>query len=104
MDFLVPNRRFELNNRLLVFLSNRTHSRQASRVYPRQEEHYNAVEGEEEIHEDEEVEKLVKGETIERNGEYWRIIDVLKPVAEAETDSDTIDLDVIRVYLAGPQP
>jgi len=62
------------------------------------------VEGEEEIHEDEEVEKLVKGETIERNGEYWRIIDVLKPVAEAETDSDTIDLDVIRVYLAGPQP
>jgi predicted RNA-binding protein len=47
---------------------------------------------------------LSKVKTIERNGEYWRIIDVLKPTAEAETDSDTIDLDVIRVYLDGPQP
>jgi hypothetical protein len=65
--------------------------------------YYNAVEGEEEIHEDEEVEKLVKGETIERNGECWRIVDVVRPVAEAESDTDTIDLDVIRVYLA-PQP
>ncbi len=66
--------------------------------------HYNAVEGEEEIHEDEEVGKLVIGETIERNGEYWRIIAIVKPVAEVETDADTIDLDVIRIYLAGPQP
>jgi hypothetical protein len=66
--------------------------------------YYNTVEGDEEIHEDEEVEKLVKGETIERNGEYWRIVDVVKPVAEVESDAATIDLDVIRVYLAGPQP
>jgi len=66
--------------------------------------YYNAVEGEEEIHEDEEVEKLVKGAIIERNGEYWRIADVVTPVAEVESDIDTIDLDVIRVYLAGPQP
>jgi hypothetical protein len=66
--------------------------------------YYNTVEGEEEIHEDEEVEKLVRGENIERNSEYWRIVDVVKPVAEVEADVDTIDLDVIRVYLAGPQP
>jgi hypothetical protein len=66
--------------------------------------YYNAVEGEEEIHEDEEVEALVKGETIERNGEYWRIVDVVKPAAEVEADADMIDMDVIRVYLAGPQP
>jgi len=66
--------------------------------------YYNTVEGDEEIHEDEEVEKLVKGETIERNGEYWRIVDVVNPVAEVESDADTIDLDVIRVYLVGPQP
>ena len=66
--------------------------------------YYNAVEGEEEIHEDEGVEKLLIGETIERNGESWRIIAIVKPVAEVETDADTIDLDVIRIYLAGPQP
>lgn len=66
--------------------------------------YYNAAEGEEEIHEDEEVEKLVTGDTIERNGEYWRIIDIVKPVAAVEVDADTINLDVIRVYLAGPQP
>jgi len=50
------------------------------------------------------VEKLVTGDTIERNGEYWRIIDIVKPVAAVEVDADTINLDVIRVYLAGPQP
>jgi hypothetical protein len=65
--------------------------------------YYNAAEGEEEIHEDEEVEKLVTGDTIERNGEYWRIVDIVKRVAAIEADADTIDLDVVRVYLAGPQ-
>ncbi len=39
--------------------------------------YYDAIEGEEELHEDEEVAKLVKGEVIERNGEYWRITEVL---------------------------
>ena len=39
--------------------------------------YYNAIEGEEELHEDEEVAKLVNGEVIERNGEYWRITEVL---------------------------
>lgn len=66
--------------------------------------YYNGIEGEEELHEDEEVAKLVKGETIERNGGYWQIIDVVKPASEAEADAVTIDLDPMKVFLAGPQP
>ena len=38
LDLFVPGTRSELNNGLLIFLSNRTHSRQASWVYLRQEE------------------------------------------------------------------
>jgi hypothetical protein len=39
--------------------------------------YYNSAEGEEELHEDEEVDKLVKGGVVERNGENWKILEIL---------------------------
>jgi len=62
--------------------------------------YYNAVEGEEELHEDEEVAKLVNGEVIERNGEYWRITEVLTTTGLGTPKP----LDIVRVFLAGPVP
>jgi hypothetical protein len=60
--------------------------------------YYNAVEGEEEFHEEDELAKLEKGNIIERRGEYWRIIDVL-----ATTGIGTPKpVDSIRVFLSGP--
>jgi hypothetical protein len=38
--------------------------------------YYNGVQGEEELHEDEVVDKLAQGQVMERDGEYWRIIEV----------------------------
>ena len=34
---------------------------------------YNGVQGEEELHEDEVVDKRAQGQAMERAGEYWRI-------------------------------
>ena len=60
--------------------------------------YYNAIEGEEELHEEEALAKLEKGNTIERNGEYWLIVDVL-----ATTGIGTPKpFDSIRVFLSGP--
>jgi hypothetical protein len=61
--------------------------------------YYNAVEGEEELHEDEEIAKLVKGEPIERNGKLWRISDIVVTTGIGTPKP----LDSVRVFLAGPE-
>jgi hypothetical protein len=60
---------------------------------------YNATEGEEELHEDAEVDKLVKGEVLERNGENWKIVEILTTVGVSVPKP----IDIVRVYLAGPE-
>jgi hypothetical protein len=60
--------------------------------------HYNGFEGVEELHEDDEVAKLARGNVIERKGEYWRIIDIQMHIAV----SAERPLDLIKVYLEGP--
>jgi hypothetical protein len=56
---------------------------------------YNNVEGAEELHEDEEASKLVVGDTIEREGKYWKITKV-----DVQTGVSALrPLDAIRVYL-----
>ena len=56
---------------------------------------YSYVEGDEELHEDEEAAKLVVGETIEREGQYWKITKV-----DVQTGVSALrPLDAIRVYL-----
>jgi hypothetical protein len=62
--------------------------------------YYNGLQSEEELHEDEVVDKLVQGEVMERAGEYWRIIEV-KTVTVA---SEPPRIDVVEVFLAGPVP
>ena len=62
--------------------------------------YYNGIQAEEELHEDEVVDKLAQGEVMERAGEYWRIIEV-KPVTVA---SQPTRIDVVEVFLAGPVP
>jgi hypothetical protein len=56
---------------------------------------YNNVEGDEELHEDEEAARLIVGETIEREGKYWTITKVEMQLAV----SASRPLDVLRVYL-----
>jgi hypothetical protein len=56
---------------------------------------YNNVEGDEELHEDEDAAKMVAGETIEREGEYWNITKVDVQIAV----SASRPLDVLRGYL-----
>jgi hypothetical protein len=60
--------------------------------------YYNGVEAEEELHEDAEVDKLVKGGVIERNGENWKIVAILTTVGLSVPKP----IDIVRVYLAGP--
>jgi hypothetical protein len=57
--------------------------------------YYNNVEGDDELHEDDEAAKLIVGETIEREGEYWKITRVDVQIAV----SMLRPLDVLRVYL-----
>jgi len=61
--------------------------------------HYNGVQDEEELHDDEVMEKLVAGQIMERAGQYWTITDV-ETVLVA---SDPERIDVVKVFLAGPQ-
>lgn len=56
---------------------------------------YNNIEGDEELHEDEEAAKLLVGETIERDGKYWTITKVDVQIAV----SALRPLDALRVYL-----
>jgi hypothetical protein len=60
--------------------------------------YYNGVEGEEELHEDEEVAKLVKGEVVERASEFWRIIQIHTTIGISEPKP----IDIVKVFLAGP--
>jgi hypothetical protein len=60
--------------------------------------YYNNVEGEEELHENEEVAKLLVGAMIERVGPYWKITRVQTEIAV----SNQQPLDELQVYLEGP--
>ena len=60
--------------------------------------YYNGVEGEEELHEDDYLTKLKKGNVIERRGEYWCIIDVLTTTGIGTPKP----VDSFRVFLSGP--
>ena len=60
--------------------------------------YYNNVEGEEELHENEEAAKLHVGAMIERAGIYWRITKVQPQIAI----SDQLRLDGLQVFLEGP--
>ena len=55
---------------------------------------YNNVQGEEEIHEDEEAYQLRVGETVERDGGYWTIVRT-----DVHPANDLEPLEVVRVYL-----
>ncbi len=60
--------------------------------------YYNSIEGEEELHENNEVTDLIQGAVMERAGENWKIIDVRVHIAA----SALRPLDLIKVYLEGP--
>jgi hypothetical protein len=60
--------------------------------------YYNAIEGEEELHEDEEFGKIMKDAVIERNGEYWRVIEILTTTAVGDPKLP----DSVKVFLEGP--
>jgi len=61
--------------------------------------YYNGVQSEQELHEDEVVDKLSPGQVMERAGEYWRITEV-KTVIIA---SEPARIDVVEIFLAGPE-
>jgi hypothetical protein len=61
--------------------------------------HYNGIQDEEELHDDEVMEKLVVGQIVERAGRYWKIADVETVLVV----SDPERIDVVKVFLAGPQ-
>jgi hypothetical protein len=61
--------------------------------------YYNGVQSEQELHEDEVVDKLAQGQVMERAGEYWRITEV-KTVIVA---SEPARIDVVEIFLAGPE-
>jgi hypothetical protein len=56
---------------------------------------YSNVEGDEELHEDEEAARLIVGDTVERDGEHWTITKIDSQLAV----SALRPLDVLRVYL-----
>ena len=61
---------------------------------------YNGVQSEEELHEDEVVDKLAQGEVMERAGEYWRIVEVKNVTVVGKLTR----IDVVQVFLVGPVP
>ena len=61
--------------------------------------YYNGVRGEEELHDDEIVDKLIEGQIIERAGKYWKIIEMHRMVVA--TDPERVD--VVNVFLEGPK-
>jgi len=60
--------------------------------------YYNGIEGEEELHENNDGTNLIQGAVMERVGENWKIIDVRVHTAA----SALRPLDLIKVYLEGP--
>jgi hypothetical protein len=61
--------------------------------------HYNGVEGEEELHEDEKIEKLKEGCIIERAGEHWKILEL-----RSGKTSESVGIENVRIFLEGPKP
>jgi hypothetical protein len=57
--------------------------------------YYNGIQAEEELHDDEVVEKLAEGQVMERAGEYWTILEI-HPVLVA---GDAERIDVVKVFL-----
>jgi hypothetical protein len=62
--------------------------------------HYNGVQGEQELHDNEVVDNLTEGQVIEHAGEYWKITEVQTVMVA----SDPARIDVVRVFLEGPKP
>jgi len=62
--------------------------------------YYNGIQGEEELHADEVVDKLAEGQVVERAGEYWKIVEVQPIVVASEPER----IDIVKIFLAGPQP
>jgi len=61
---------------------------------------YNGLQSEEELHDDEVADRLEKDQLMERAGKYWKIVEV-------QTDmiaSEPVRVDVVKVFLAGPEP
>ena len=61
--------------------------------------HYNGIQDEQELHDDEFMEKLVTGQIMERAGQYWKITDVETVLVAGDPER----IDVVKVFLAGPQ-
>jgi hypothetical protein len=61
--------------------------------------YFNGVEGGQQLHENEEMEKLKEGEVIELAGEYWTVLEVRVLATNASAD-----IDSVRVFLKGPNP
>ncbi len=61
--------------------------------------YFNGVEGDEELHEDEEIEKLKEGDTIEHAGEYWKILEL-----RGGKPSESVGIENVRIFLGGPKP
>jgi len=62
--------------------------------------YYNGVQSEQELHEDEVVDKLAQGQVMERAGEYWRITEVKTVILASEPTR----IDVVEIFLVGPEP
>jgi len=62
--------------------------------------YYNGVQSEQELHEDEVVDKLSPGQVMERAGEYWRITEVKTVILASEPTR----IDVVEIFLVGPEP
>jgi hypothetical protein len=61
--------------------------------------YFNGVEGDEELHEDEEIEKLKEGDAIERAGEYWQILEM-----RSGKTSESVGIENIKIFLERPKP
>jgi hypothetical protein len=60
--------------------------------------YYNGIQAEEELHDDDVVAKLAEGQTMERAGEYWTIMEI-QPVLIA---GEPARIDVVRIFLTRP--
>jgi hypothetical protein len=60
---------------------------------------YNGVQSEEELHDDEVADKLGKDQLMERAGKYWKIVEVKTEMIA----SDPVRIDVVKVFLTGPE-
>ena len=61
--------------------------------------HYNGVQGEQELHDNEVVDNLTEGQVIEHAGEYWKIVGVETVTVASNPER----IDIVKVFLMGPQ-